>query len=146
MPCTSRTFRRLVRNLKGGINSDWQDTRIFPINTECKNCHQQESKSCTTFSPHAFRAKGDSMCHVYPVEDCGKELHGNFSNYHTRNMTPSHTSRLATNFRSQPFYKSAESWNFSYLLVFKSCYEGELHYEKKKWTLKDNFVKSRTCV
>ena len=40
MQCTSRTFRRLVRNLKGGINSDWQDTRIFPINTEFKNCHQ----------------------------------------------------------------------------------------------------------
>ena len=37
-----------------------QDTRIFPINTECKNCHQQDT----------FRAKGDSMCHVYPVEDC----------------------------------------------------------------------------
>ena len=47
-----------------------QDTRIFPINTECKNFHQQESKNFTTFFPHAFRAKGDRMCHVYPVEDC----------------------------------------------------------------------------
>ena len=72
MPSTSRTFRPLVRNLKGGINSDWQDTRKFPINTEYKNCHQQESKNYTTFFPHAFRAKGDSMCHVYSVEDCVK--------------------------------------------------------------------------
>ena len=52
-------------------------TRIFPTNTECKNCHQQWSKNYTAFCPHAFRAKGDSMCHVYPVEDCVKGLQGN---------------------------------------------------------------------
>ena len=69
MPYTSRKFRRLVRNLKGGINSDWQDTRTFPINTECKNCHQQELKNYTTFSPHAFRAKGDSRVSRVP---CGR--------------------------------------------------------------------------
>ena len=53
-------------------------TRIFPPNTECKNCHQQGSKNYTTFCPHAFRARSDSMCHVYPVEDCVKGLKGNF--------------------------------------------------------------------
>ena len=65
-------------------------TRIFPINTECKNCHQLESKIYTTFFPHAFRPKADSMCHMYPVEDC-MNLGGTrviYSNYHTRNMTP----------------------------------------------------------
>ena len=81
-------------------------TRIFPTNTECKNCHQQWSKNYTAFCPHAFRAKGDSMCHVYPVEDCVKGLL--YSNYHTRNMTPSYTSLLGTNFRPQLFYESAE--------------------------------------
>ena len=73
----SRTFRRLVRNLEGRINSDWQDKRIFHINTESKNCHQQGSKKLHNICPHAFRAKGDSMCHVYPVEDCVKGLQGN---------------------------------------------------------------------
>ena len=34
-PCTSRTFRRLVRK-KGGINSEWQDTRIFPLTLNAK--------------------------------------------------------------------------------------------------------------
>ena len=34
-------------------------TRIFPINTECKNCRQQASKNYTTFCPHALRAKAD---------------------------------------------------------------------------------------
>ena len=62
-----------------------------------------------------------------------------YSNYHARNMTPSYTSLLGTNFRPQLFYKSAECWNFSYLLVFKSCYEGEM--QRKKWTLKGSFVK-----
>ena len=79
-------------------------TKIIPINTECKNCHQQESKNYTTFCPHAFRAKGDSMCHMYPVEDC-VNLGGSRvidSNYHTRNMTPGYTSLLGTNFRPQP--------------------------------------------
>ena len=28
--------------------------------------------------------------------------------------------------RPQTLYKSAECWKFSYLLVFKSCYEGEM--------------------
>ena len=58
--------------LKGGL------TRIFPTNTECKNCHQQESKNHTsTFFPDAFRAKRDSMWNMYPVEDCVKGLQGN---------------------------------------------------------------------
>ena len=51
--------------------------KYIPHYTECKNCHQQESKNYTTFCPHAFRAKGDIMCHVYPVEDCVKGLKGN---------------------------------------------------------------------
>ena len=60
-------------------------TRIFPINTECKNCHQKEWKNYTTFFPHAFRAK-----------DC-VELGGTrviYSNYRTRNMTPTALSIL----------------------------------------------------
>ena len=60
-------------------------------------------------------------------------------------MTLSYTSLLETNFyKPQPFYKSAECWNFSFLLVFKSRYEGELQSlasREKKWTLKGNFVK-----
>ena len=148
MPCTSGTFRRLVRNLKGGINSDWQDTRIFPINTECKSCHQQESKNYTTFCPHAFRAKQRAKviacvtCTLWKMAWRGSSVI--YSNYHTRNMTPSYTSLLGPNFR--PFYKSEECSSFSYLLVFKSCYEGELQspepcITRKKWTLKGIFVK-----
>ena len=116
-----------------------KDTGIFPIDTECKNVHQQDSKNYTTFFPPAFRAKSDSMCHVYPVEDWNS-----FKSDHTRNMTPSYTSLLGTNSWPQPSYKSAEYWNFSYLLVFRSCYEGELQSlasREKKWTLKGNFVK-----
>ena len=51
--------------------------RIFHINTESKNCHKKGSKKLHNICPHAFRAKGDSMCHVYPVEDCVKGLPGN---------------------------------------------------------------------
>ena len=67
-------------------------TSIFPINTACKNFHQQESKNYPKFIPHAFRAKGGTMCHVYPLEDCVKGSRVIYSNYHNRNMTPSYTS------------------------------------------------------
>ena len=117
----------------------WSLLIIHSVNTECKNCHQQGSKNYTTFCPDAFRAKGDSMCHVYPVEDCVKGLQDNLFKLPCTQMTPSYTSLLGSNFRPQPFYKSVECWNFSYLLVFKSCYEGEM--QRNKWRLKGSFVK-----
>ena len=83
MPCTSRTFRRLDGNFKGGINSMGL-RRMFLTNTECRDCPQQESKNYTTFCPHAFRAKGDSGVSRVP---CGRLREGapiNYSNYHTR--------------------------------------------------------------
>ena len=52
--------RRLVRNLKGGMNSDWQG--YSPLTPTAKIAISLESKNYTTFCPHAFRAKGDSMC------------------------------------------------------------------------------------
>ena len=58
-----------------------------------KNCHQQESKNYATFCPHAFRAKDDSMCHMYPFEDCVKGSRVIYSNYYrAHNITPSYTS------------------------------------------------------
>ena len=68
MPCTSRTFRRLVQNLKEGINSDWQ--RYSPLTPNAKIAINKMSKNYTTYFLHAFRAKADNVCHVYPVEDC----------------------------------------------------------------------------
>ena len=70
-----RHSRRLVRNLKGGINSDCQG--YSPLTPTAKIAISLESKNYTTFCPHAFRAYDDSMCHVYPVEDCVKGLQGN---------------------------------------------------------------------
>ena len=51
-------------------------TRIFPTNTECKNCHQQESKTTQHFfhTPSGLKV---IVCHLYPVEDCVKGLQGN---------------------------------------------------------------------
>ena len=94
-------------------------TRIIPPDTECKNCHQQELKNYTNFdhtpSELKVRACVTSTLWMIAWRGCGVIC----SNYHTRDMTTSYTSVLGTNFRPQPFYKLAESWNFSYLLVFK---------------------------
>ena len=93
--CTSSTSQKPRSQFKR--RDKFELTRIFPTNAQCKNCHQEESKNYTTFCPHAFRAKGDSMCHVYPVEDC-VDFGGSrviYSNYHT--------SLFGTNFKPQPF-------------------------------------------
>ena len=52
--------------VKENLSNNWQFKRRdkfgltrhkdIPHYTECKNCHQQESKNYTTFCPHAFRA------------------------------------------------------------------------------------------
>ena len=89
MQCTSRIFRRLVRNLKEGINSNWQG--YSPLTPNVKIAINKSRRTTQHFFPHAFRAKADSMCHMYPVEDC-VNLGGTrviYSNYHTRNMIPS---------------------------------------------------------
>ena len=86
--CIVKT-RRLVRNLKGGINSNWQG--YSPLTPNVKIAINKSRRTTQHFFPHAFRAKADSMCHMYPVEDC-VNLGGTrviYSNYHTRNMTPS---------------------------------------------------------
>ena len=55
-----RHSRRLVRNLKGGINSDCQG--YSPLTPTAKIAISLESNYYTTFCPHAFTVKGDSMC------------------------------------------------------------------------------------
>ena len=116
----------------------------IPNDTECKNCHQQELKNYTNFvhTPSELKV---IACVTSTLWTTAWRASGViYSNYHPRSMTPSYMSLLGTNFRPQPFYKLAESWNFSDLLVFKSCYEGELQSlasREKKWTLKGNFVK-----
>ena len=118
MPCTSRALRRLLRILKGGINSGWQG--FSPLTPNAKIAINKSRKTTQHFfhTPSGLKV---IVFHVYPVRG-SRVIH---SNYHARNMTPSYKSLLGTNFyKPQPFYKSAECWNISYLLVFKSCYEG----------------------
>ena len=122
--------------VKENLSNNWQLKRRdkfgltrhkdIPHYTECKNCHQQESKNYTTFCPHASELKVIACvtCTLWKIAWRGSRVI--YSNYQTRNMTPSYWSLLGINFRPQPFYKSAEYWTFSYLLVFKSCFEGEL--------------------
>ena len=113
-------------------------TRIFPANTECKNCHRKTTQHFV-HTPSELKVIACVTCTSWEIAWRGSRVI--YSNYHTRNMTPSYTSLLGTNFRSQPFYKSAECWNFTYLLVFKSCHEGELQslaLREKQWTLKGN--------
>ena len=48
MPCTFRTFRRLVRNLKGGIHSDWQG--YSPLTPNAKIAINKSQKLHNIFS------------------------------------------------------------------------------------------------
>ena len=106
----------------------------IPTDTECKNCHQQELKNYTNFVHTPLELKVIA-CVTSTLWTIAWRASGViYTNYHPRSMTPSYTSLLGTNFRLQPFYKLAESWNFSDLLVFSrvmkvSC--RALHHEKK---------------
>ena len=97
-------------------------TRILPTNTECKKCHQQEWKNYST--PSELKMITCVTRSLWKIAWRGSRVI--YSNYHTHNMTPSYRSHLGTNCRLQPFNKYEEYWTFSYLLVFKSCYEGEM--------------------
>ena len=72
-----QAFRHLVRNLKGGINSDWQKNKDIPQSHWIEKLPSTRVEKLHNIFSHTFRAKGESMCHVYPVEDCLKWLQGN---------------------------------------------------------------------
>jgi len=137
-----RTLRCLVRNLKGGINSDWQGYSPLIPNAKIAINKSRKTTHHFIYTLSDLKMIACVTCTLWKIALRGSRVI--YSNYHTRNMTPSYTSLLGTNFRPKPFYKSGECWNFSYLLVFRSCYEGELQSlapHEKKWTLKGNFVK-----
>ena len=75
MPCTSRTFRHLDRNFKGGINSDWQEYSSLTPNA--KIAVNKSRKTAQHFVHTPSELKVIAVCHVYPVEDCVKGLQGN---------------------------------------------------------------------
>ena len=75
MPCTSRTFRHLDRNFKGGINSDWQEYSSLTPNA--KIAVNKSRKTTQHFVHTPSELKMIAVCHVYPVEDCVKGLQGN---------------------------------------------------------------------
>ena len=116
----------------------------IPTDSEFKNCHQQELNNYTNFvhTPSELKVIACVTSMLWTIAWRASRVI--YTNYHPCSMTPSYTSLLGTNIRPQPYYKLAESWNFSDLLVFKSWYEGELQSlasREKKWTLKGNFVK-----
>ena len=74
MPFSYRAFRRLLGILKGRINSDWQGYSPLTPNANVAIKKGQKTAQHIFHSPSELKV---IVCHVYPVEDCVKGLHGN---------------------------------------------------------------------
>ena len=132
--CTSRTFRRLVRSLKGGINSNWQG--YSPLTPNAKIVINKSRKTTQPFfhTPSELKVIACVTCTLWKIACRGYRVI--YSNYHTRNMTLSYTSLSGTNIMPQTFYKSAERY-----FMKVSC--RALHHNKKNGHWKGNFAKNR---
>ena len=129
--------------LKEGINSNWQGYSPLTPNAEIAINKSRKTIQHFVHMPSELRMVAFFTCIRWKIAWRGSRVI--YSNCHILNVTSNFTFLLGTNFRPKSFYKSAEWWNFSYLLVFKWYYEGELQtlHHEKKWTLKGNFVNNQ---